>query len=505
MRIPLFSRISLKLTTVFAVGLFIVQMLEGTDVTFAALTAAFILITTVAFNTTGGFLYPSGWYIFANATLTCIVGLTYKAILGEPGQTHLLTPNRTMLAYCAGMFVTGLVVALVRRLRPRTGLLAGLSVGEGMKKAAMGSLFLGIGLNLVSDSYQAQGSFLAAVQQINYFGILAVLLGTFYQVRKTNGRESTNWIVWVGVGYLVILGGVINFSKEGFLAAPISWLVAAVVAGHNFTRTQILGILVSAFLFQAYLVPYAQVGRIYRPDIPSISGDLQAAEKTLGDWKGTLEIDKDVQSAVLDDKAAPHIYDDHEGFLDRLNMLGPDDALIAYTADGNVEGIEPTYESFLNIIPHFIWKDKPFYYIGNVYAREIGMISPDNESTGVSFSPVGDAYHQAEWLGVFLILPVIIFLLCIVTDSLSGDIREAPWGLIFCVIALHTAPEGMLFGQVHVATYAAFGVVVAALMATYVLPIVTGIITNSERTRVARTNDFRSANLIPTDRGAESI
>ena len=57
------------------------------------------------------FVYPSGSFIFFNAMLTCIVGLTYKLFLGEPGNSNLRDPVSTMLAYCAGelsiLFVAG--------------------------------------------------------------------------------------------------------------------------------------------------------------------------------------------------------------------------------------------------------------------------------------------------------------------------------------------------------------------------------------------------------------
>jgi hypothetical protein len=49
----------------------------------------------------------------------------------------------------------------------------------------------------------------------------------------------------------------------------------------------------------------------------------------------------------------------------------------------------------------------------------------------------------------------------------------------------------MLGGQVYVATYDAFGVTVVALMAKYVLPVLSGVITNTDRTRVRKTTDFK--------------
>jgi hypothetical protein len=92
---------------------------------------------------------------------------------------------------------------------------------------------------------------------------------------------------------------------------------------------------------------------------------------------------------------------------------------------------------------------------------------------------------------VLILVPLFVFILMMVMDSLSGDIRRSPWGLLFAVTCAHIAPEGMLGGQSYVASYTAFGVVVVALMAKYVLPLLGGVLTNTDRTRVVRGLEFR--------------
>jgi len=117
------------------------------------------------------------------------------------------------------------------------------------------------------------------------------------------------------------------------------------------------------------------------------------------------------------------------------------------------------------------------------------MIGEDNEGTGISFSPIADGYHQVGWYG-FLLLAGVIFVLFMVMDSLSGDVRLAPWGLLFSVVCAHNANEGMITGQINTATDMALGVIVVALLSKYVLPRLAGILTNTERTRVVKTQVF---------------
>lgn len=505
MRIPLISKIRLGPAIAFATIVFVAQIVERTDIMFAGLCWAYVLISTVAFNAAGGFIYPSGWFIFFNAALTSIVGLTYKVFLLEPGDSNLKAPVGTMLAYCAGM--TGILIAVVvaRRLTPKRGLLVDMGSGEDMKKAAVGAFILGAILQMLSYTVQADGSLLSAIRQINYFTQMAVLLGTFYQVKKTAGKQSTNGVVWASGLFMFILGGLVGFSKQGELTSFVTWLAAAIAAGHNFSRKQAFVVLCTFAFFQMYLVPYSQVGRNLREEDPTLASDGKLALSLLGRYGELREQYREDQREAPVDDSRPHLYNSAQGFLDRLNMLAPDDALIAYTNDNDEEGLLPTWWAISNMVPHFLWKEKPFYYVGNLYAREIGMISEENDSTGISFSPAADAYHQAGFFGVFLLVPPTVFLLFLVMDWLSGDIREAPWGILFCVLVSHAAPEGMLGGQLYIATYVAFGVVVVALMSKYVLPVLGGVITNTDRTRVRKTADFKPAvRLQPLPRAAKA-
>ena len=493
MRIPLLAEIKLRYAAIFAAVLLLGQQLEGTDLTFSVLCTVYILLFTVSFNLVGGFRYPSGSFIFFNGMLTVISSITYKVFLGEPGQTHLHTPNITMLVYCLSMIVLGSVAVLTRRLTPKRGLLADMGEGDVMKKAAIGCLILGGLIQLLTFQVQDSGSILSAIRQINNFTQLAIILGTFYQVKRSSGRSSSNWIVWTAGLTIFFFSGLFGFSKQGLLVPGTAWIAAAVAAGHRFSRAQILSIAVGALIFQHYLVPFAQVGKSLREDQSTLSNDSRTAIDMLGNLGRIRALYKEGQATASEDTEGIHYYDRSEGFMDRISMFAPDDALISYTVQNEEDGYAPTIWAFANVIPHFLWKDKPYYFTGNLYAREIGMISDDNDSTGISFSPQSDAFHQLKWLGVLVIFPPIVFLLFMVMDSLSGPLSDSPWGLLFAVQCAHIASEGMIIGQVWTATYMAFGIIVAALLSKYVLPKIAGVLTNTERTKVRTSSTLRPA------------
>jgi hypothetical protein len=148
--------------------------------------------------------------------------------------------------------------------------------------------------------------------------------------------------------------------------------------------------------------------------------------------------------------------------------------------------------SFGNLVPHFIWPDKPELVGGNTYAHEIGGLSEDDTTTGISFSPSGEGYHLARWYGVLLVAPVLWIMLFTLFDWMCGDAQTAPWGLLAIVIFAHQAPEGMLEGVVYCMGYIAFGIIVAALSAAYFMPIVGSLIKGPERVALQPGGGVRS-------------
>lgn len=464
MVISLPERFPIKYVALFATTLLLVQLAEGTELGFALLCFLYIIIFAAAFTASGGIYYPSGGFIFFNGFLTMVLGTTYKVILGEPGQTHLLVPNTTLAVYCTGMAMLGLCGYLARILRPKRGLLENTSQGEQLKKAAIGCLIIGVFLQ-----FAPLRGLNSVIAQLNQFVRMAIILGTVYAIQSTNGRRSSNWVVWVAGIYLTAFG-LVEFSKEGIFLALTTWIVPALVLRFNFSKYQlVLGAAVVWFGLY-YLVPYSQYGRRSRDDNGSLMVNAAASIEYLKDLNGTRKLyQEETQERQSND--APHFYNTDQGLFDRLQMLAFDDALINYTEEGNTVGLLPTYISIYNSVPHFLWPDKPIYVSGNVYGREIGVISADDTTTGISFSPFGDAFHQLGWFGIIFLLPITVFPLFYVADSLSGDVRRAPWGLLYIAVFIHIAPEGLLSGVMYSLVYGTEAVVFITLMTRYILPV----------------------------------
>ena len=485
----LVGRIPLKYALVFSVLVFAIQQVENTDLTFSFLFFLFINISVVSYNTAGGLLFPSGAYIFFNATLTCIFGLTYKLFLNEPGQSNLLAPNTTMLAYCVMMTATGFSVALSHRLRPKRVLLPLIDYPT-MRYAALGCFLVGAVVQVISmRGLSQQGSFATAFHQLNYLPTMAIVFATIYEIHISEGKRSTNWIVYLS-GSVIFVYGILNFAKEGLFAPVVTWFLTAFLFGFKFRWKQITTLVLFGLVAQFIFVPFSQYGRRSRG--AAGNQELGTLELAIGYLSHPIETRQlyleDLESA--DVSTQPHLYNGLQGFADRLNMMSFDDAIIAYTDKGNVFGLEPVFDTYLNIVPHFIWKDKPTFAFGNNYAHEIGVLGEEDTTTGISFSPTGDAYHEAKWFGILFVWPLIIFLYFFITDSLTGSLRQSPYAMLPITLAAHFAPEGMMTGPIYMQTTGAALLVVIAFMSKSVLAYATRVAMGGERVRVLRTRDF---------------
>jgi hypothetical protein len=464
-RIPFPERIPINRVAIFALALFAIQRLEGTALYFSLGCAAFILIATVAFNAAGGLTRASGAYIFSYSMLVVIIGICYKAFLGEPAESHLSDPRTTIEAYVASITVMGAAVVVSRRFSRKSALLQNLLQESDMYRASVGCIVVGVAGGFVIALLGESGALLqSAFTQLNELIPLGIIIGTMCEIRRSGGTRSANLtVVFSGVWYFFFYG-VIAYSKQGMLEPLLCWLLPVCALRYRLALWQVLSCVLTLFVIFHYLVPYAQYGRSFAEENVTFSQRASAAI-------ALLEHPEKTRQAYEEASGIAGYYDEPQGFWDRLQFISTDDELINYTDQGHVFGLMPIEISFLNAIPHVFWPDKPQVNIGNVYAHEMGHLADTDESTGISFSPTAEAFHMAGWVGVLVVAPLLWCLFFIVFDSLLGDLRATPWGLLAVAMIGHTAPEGGLSIMIYLLTFGTVILTFCAIFATWVAPI----------------------------------
>jgi hypothetical protein len=473
-RLPFPERVSYTIVCAFAIVLCTIQIYQQTAPLFSLCCFFFIIVAAIAFNVAGGMTRPSGAYIFFFSVLAVIIGLCWKAILGEPADSNLTTPILTSEVYL-GSICSMLVAAFIsKRFTTKEAFLARFVTDNNLQTATIGCLVTGLVIDAISTVVpQGTASFLSALRQINHFYPMVVFLGTIHAIRRSGGTRSISFPVLLAGG-LMFVEGVLGFSKEGMITPGVAWVLAVAAQRYKLSVGQIAGmILATVFLFY-YLIPYSQYGRNFQTQ--SRFENINTSFSMLGSL-GTVRRDyEESQSGDVDEELAQGYFTLHQGFFDRLQMIGPDDGLIAFTEQGVVPGLTPVYLYFVNLIPHFIWKNKPSWGGGNLYARQMGYLPDTDETTGISFSPASESYHVLRWTGTLILLPILWIMLFTLFDSLCGDVRKSPWGLLMVLAFAHTAPEGGLGGMIYVMGYGTLGLFFTAITATYLMPILGDIV-----------------------------
>jgi hypothetical protein len=480
MRIAIPTRFKTKYVILFIALVFAGQEIEGTNIVFALLTALFTGLWAAAFNVAGGLEYPSGAFIFANGLFSVVIGLSAKVLLFEPGGRNLLAPNKTMFCYCVGMFMMLGVCFLVKILRPARPLISGLESLEDFKYASIACLAVALVQTAVSGfSYNASGTFLSAIRQIGGFSEMAIVLATTYEIRRTNGRRSVNWVTRFSIAF-GILYGLVYFGKTGMLSGILDWAITASIQGYNFKKKTIVGLSFAGVFMVYYLVPYSQYVRNLGSTTRSLRENVPVAIEYLSDLNRTRNLYLEgINESDIND--GPHLYDQNEGFLDRLIIVAMDDDIVHYTDQGNVFGLSPTVAEIANVVPHFIWKNKPLVNVGNTFAHELDLLPEDDETTGIAFSVTADAYHEATWLGILLIEPLVLFTCFIVLDSLGGSARYSTFALLPIIALFNGGVTGGLGLPISEVTYG----VIALLAVVWVSKKLTPLVMNTIRQRMS--------------------
>jgi hypothetical protein len=487
-RLPFPEKIPIVPAFFLALTLCLIQISQGTHPTFALTAFFYILVATHGFNVAGGFTRTTGSFIFFNSVLGVIVGICMKAYLGEPADSNLLAPDLTISVLVVGMCMMVVAVYLSRRITPRRSILGRMVTDAKMQTATVGCLIAGLLLNVAFAIFPSgSGSVLSALNQLNRFFPMAVVLGTLNTIRRSGGRRSINLPAFLA-GFLMFLTGLFGFSKEGMFAPFAAWILTAASQRYKLSRPQIVGAILAIIFIFRYLVPYAQYGRSFREENGVSFATVYSLLTNLGYVREQyLQTSEDAYEAgVLGYFNTP------QGFFDRLQMLSIDDALINRTAQFGNFGGYPIILAFENVVPHFIWKDKPQILIGNIWAHEVGLLSEEDESTGISFSSTSTGFHMLGWNGLFLLSPAIWLLLFTIFDSLCGDTRQTPWGLLVMVLYAHAGPEGDLPSLIYICFYTAFGIIFAAVVGAYVMPVLGTLFIGPEGIELRRARSIRS-------------
>jgi hypothetical protein len=329
------------------------------------------------------------------------------------------------------------------------------------------------------------------------------VLATYDEIRSSQGRRSINIFILIGCLDMFIGGGILQTSKQGLFTPLVCYGVACGALRYKFRPAGMAAMAVVLFITTYYLVPYSQVVRNYTRGIADFHERVDASIYWLENLNEVrAENSRSIEDVML--STGPHYYDQDRGFLERLSMVGMDDALIDISDHGPQFGYLPVINAFKNIVPHALWPDKPNINFANVYGHEVGVLGDDDTQTSVSFGPSADGFFMGGWVGVLLVLPIVITVMFTILDSVSGSIKNTPWGLGYTIILFHVAPEGTLALCITTTIQTTVILVATVYAARYAMPLVGSLVFPERRKSVLlrRVREFPKTAIPPPPEAA---
>ena len=479
----------------FAAALFLVQVVQGTPYYFSTGCTAFLILAALAFNVGGGLRRAAGAYVFFYSFLVVVVGLCYKALLGERADSNLQDPRTTIAVYVGGMAAMFVAVSISSQLSRRKGLLQEILKDSEMYRACIGCIVFGaFGAMLITVFDSSAGALNKIYTQLNQLMPLGIIIGVLYEIRSSGGKRSINIPVILTMIYYFFFLGLLSFSKQGMFIPFYCWVLPVCAMRFRLSHLQVINCLFGVFIVFQFLVPYSQYGRRFLVGTLTMSEKFDISKRLLSRPLDTREKYVETQNEGL---GGAHYFNRAQGFWDRLNFIAVDDSLINVTDQGTEFGLSPIWGTFTNALPHFILPNKPSRNYGNIYAHEVGGLPDDDITTGISFSPTAEAYHLGRWSGIFIVAPLVWILLFFVLDSLLGDLRASPWGLLALALLSHTAPEGGVTGVISLVTYGVEVLIFCSFFATWLAPSIAVMVLGRDRRTARREISFAPA---PTPR-----
>ncbi len=448
MRIPYPTRLNINHVLIATLFLLFAQLLDGTDPVFAFLACVSIVFSALAFNVLNGLGSVSGAYVIFTAIPTFVILILLKVFTWEPSDRHFEQPLITITATAIGWGGILVAAALSRRFSARRNIVRFTARDlENLKNTSAGLLGIGLVSQILLANFNtgANGTFWAALNQLNIFVPMATILATYYEICISRGQRSMNWIVLTSILYVAGFG-FIAASKQGMYAPFFSYFLVCAALDYRFRPLQVMAILGWLAFAVGFMFPWAQYARSMTRQA-TITGTLNATIDLIRNpqtipamyqwYADSLKLNEDVNQVSL-------CYDHPHGLLDRESMICQDDRLIQMTERAGVTGPKYLIEGFEMVIPHFLWQGRVNLSLGNIYGRETAETGSEDYTTSVAWAPIGDAYREFGWSGIVVVMPILYFFTFIILNGVFGDARESPWGLVLVAYAAFAAPGLLL-------------------------------------------------------------
>jgi len=446
--------------------LLLVQVAEGTGPIFALLVFGTIMAWVFSFNILGGLDRISGMFVFGQGGLGVLVPELVKAVLREPADSRLLSPNLTMAVYFVGQCVVLGVCYTVARIRPRRALFYSEASSFRTMEMAVGATVLAFLIIVILAAFgkysSTSGGWASLLVQLSVFMLpFALALSINAEIDASGGERTLNLMVLAIWGYMTYIGFT-HSVKEAVITPVVIYIVCCACRKIVFSVIKIaaLGSLCLVIVFLVY--PLLQSYHNGQTEAGGLS-PTEVVDKIID----APELIAQYNSQRIDnirDYSDLEYFGRDVGMLGRYSLISLDAGLISSVKDGNYMGYEGIIEGCIDWIPHFIYPNKPVVFNSEFYAHRLAGLSQEDTTTGISFGSFGTSFAMGGWIGLVILITIVEGAFLLIMDALCPSVTSMPWIVCLLAFMMHSGPEtnidALVTGLVLVPVELAFVVLV---------------------------------------------
>lgn len=421
-----------------ALSLFVLQLLSGTDPVFGALVFAFVEVSGLVFNLSGGFHSIPGFALAMMSLKTVIIAQLGKLVLWQPADSLLEVPQLTLAMFVLGFLSLGFGVVVGLRARGRglwippiteaRQLLLGTFVCFLVGAASAGMIWMR-GIDTATEELGSGGLLGLAYIFVRMLP-MSIVFATAYAITKSRGERSISPLVvatvFISMGFAALQG-----TKQGVFETVLFYILTCVAWRFGFYRRQLIALgfagLVGLFVVWPVLQTLKNVTLLTSI---SASERVDLMKEALTDFTSIgefFEASDEFEDAMSQERF--QYFGRAIGWLDRFSLIEPGDELVAATLEqGELGWLQPSH-AVRSLVPRVIDPDKPAVDTGNLLGHRIAYLAEGDDATQIAFGIIPESFSSFAWTGVLLIPAILIFVFVIVFTRLSDGYVFSVWGV----------------------------------------------------------------------------
>ncbi len=434
--------------------LFFTQVIQGTSIQFASNILFFNLLLGTTFNFCGGLNTVFGWLLSLLAFRQVVLSQMVKVLFWQPADLNLASPIETSQVYAIGMGMICLSSLLIYKLNLNRLSLVKPHSPNIDSRLSTAVFVIGLVSSFLAERRGNAPLILTPwLNALSYVGSL-MLLGLIFEAQRTLTLTKGRMLLSLK-GFLMLCflfgRGLLVASKQVMFEPLFSIFLVLLFNQVRLKKKEIFFVVFVIATMGLVLTPFSDHGRNLKYEKESslrLSVLKNYFLKNFSSWENYTDYLSKLREETVKYRGGDFYFGEPLFLVDRLSLIFDADKMISYYSKSEPEGMR-YLASQIFFLPRSLtgsWLEFDEER-GSILARKIGIISEDDENTGVSFGAFAEAYAIGKWWGLIWLALVVytLFQWGLALIDVSGNSRV--WSIFLIVYLQQVATETGVLGN----------------------------------------------------------